>query len=70
MAELFKEVNGTYNDTQIRNSVKEVVETYTFFDDASDKMKQWSGPEATLQRLIIDKYTDEIPSIMREVNFI
>ena len=70
MADLFKEVNGTYNDTQIRNSVKEVVETYTFFDDASDKMKLWSGPEATLQRLIIDKYTDEIPSLMREVMFI
>ena len=68
MADLIKDVNGTYNDTQIKDAFKEVIDTYTFFDHAYDNIKDWSGPKGKLQKDIIDNYTNEIPFVMREVS--
>ena len=47
-----------------------MIDAYTFFDDAYDKIHEWSGPEAKLQNTIINNYTNEIPLLMREVTFL
>ena len=49
-------------------AVREVIDTYTFFDDAYDKVNEWSGKKGELQRLIVDEYTEIIPTLMREVS--
>ena len=46
-----------------------MIDAYTFFDDAYDKIHEWSGPEAKLHNTIINDYTNEIPILMREVSF-
>ena len=72
---LIGQVNDTYQyDTvkdakaEIKAAVLEVIDTYTFFEDAYDKVNDWSGTKGELQRLIVNKYTKVIPTIMREVN--
>ena len=68
-ADLVRKVNDTYSNTQLKSALKEVIDAYTFFDDAYDKIHEWSGPEAKLQNTIINNYTNEIPFLMREVSF-
>ena len=68
-ADLVRKVNSTYSSAQLKSALKEVIDAYTFFDDAYDKIHEWSGPEAKLQNTIINDYTNEIPILMREVSF-
>ena len=60
-------MNGTYEETDIKEAVWEVIDTYTFFDHAYDKIREWSGTRGELQRIIVNQYTDIIPALMREV---
>ena len=67
---LIGEVNDTYptmTQSDIKAAVYEVIDTYTFFEDAYDKVQEWSGPRGELQRLIVNDYTKVIPTVMREV---
>ena len=64
---LVDEVNGTYEKSDITKAVLEVIDTYTFFEDAYDKVNEWSGKQGDLQRIIVNYYTDIIPTVMREV---
>ena len=67
LAMLVDEVNGTYEKSDITKAVLEVIDTYTFFEDANDKVNEWSGKQGELQRIIVNYYTDIIPTVMREV---
>ena len=67
LAMLVDEVNGTYEKSDITKAVLEVIDTYTFFEDAYDKVNEWSGKQGDLQRIIVNYYTDIIPTVMREV---
>ena len=69
LVDLVRQVNDTYSSSQLKSALKEVIDAYTFFDDAYDKIHEWSGPEAKLQNTIINNYTNEIPLLMREVSF-
>ena len=68
LVDLVRQVNDTYSSSQLKSALKEVIDAYTFFDDAYDKIHEWSGPEAKLQNTIINNYTNEIPLLMREVS--
>ena len=51
--------------------MREVIDAYTFFEDADDKVSEWSNEEGTtqhLQRFILNNYTKVIPTVMREVS--
>ena len=67
LAKLISNVNATYQQSDITKAVLEVIDTYTFFDDAYDKVNEWSGKQGELQRIIVNNYTDIIPTVMREV---
>ena len=67
MGELIYAMNGTYDETDIKEAVWEVIDAYTFFDHAYDKIREWSGTRGELQRIIVNRYTDIIPALMREV---
>ena len=67
LAMLVDEVNGTYEKSDITKAVLEGIDTYTFFEDAYDKVNEWSGKQGELQRIIVNYYTDIIPTVMREV---
>ena len=56
-----------YDVSDIKDAVMEVLDTYTYFEDAYDKMALWSGPEGILQNRIANQYTTAIPTIMRKV---
>ena len=65
--DLIGDVNQTYQKSDIKAAVYEVIDTYTFFEDAYDKVREWSGELGKLQRLIVNDYTKVIPTVMREV---
>ena len=45
-----------------------MIDTYTFFDHAYDKMQEWEGRGGVLEKMIVNNYTDKIPDVMREVS--
>ena len=61
---------GRYSKVNVTEAVRQVIDAYTFFDDADDKVSGWSKDEGTighLQRFILNEYTTVIPTVMREV---
>ena len=54
----------------IRIAVMDVLDKFTFFEDAYEIMYDWEGEgvKGALQKKIVNEYTDEIPNILRKVS--
>ena len=58
---------GVYSEEQIKEAVLEVLETYTYFEDAYDTISDWNGLEGDIQRKIVNELAKSVPTIMRTV---
>ena len=67
MAPLVNDSSDNYNLEDISIAVMDVLDKYTFFEDAYEVLDTWEGEEGKLQKKIINEYTDEIPTILRKV---
>ena len=72
MANLTKEIKESpdheYDQDQLKSSIMDVIRAYTFFDE-QDPSNDWSPLHWTdLEKQIVNKYKDKIPSVMRQVH--
>ena len=69
LADLTKELKarGEYDQDQLKSSIIDVIRAYTFFDE-QDPSNDWSPLGWTdLEKQIVNKHKDKIPSVMRQV---
>ena len=70
LAALINATGGVYSEEQIKEAVLEVLETYTYFEDAYDTISEWNdGLEGDIQRKIVNELAKTVPTIMRKVLF-
>ena len=69
LAPLVNDSSDSYNLEDISIAVLDVLDKYTFFEDAYETLSEWKGGKGALQRKIVDEYTDEIPQILRMVRY-
>ena len=59
----------TTNDTQeVKTALKAVLKRYTFFELETSIVEDLEGQNGTIEKLIIDHYTDAVPTVLRKVS--
>ena len=58
-----------YTSEDIKTAVLDVLDKYTFFEDAYETLYEWTDGQGALQRKILDEYTDMVPQILRKVRY-
>ena len=71
LANLTKELKESpdgYDQNRLKSSIIDVIRAYTFFDE-QDPSNDWSPLHwSDLEKKIVNKYKDKIPSVMRQVH--